>query len=174
MSGKYSGLQLRTQEKNFLADYIPCFTHSLNLAGHSAVHNISAASMFFELVENVYCFFSTPTHRWELLVIALDGLLVVKHLSDTSWAAHSDVSKAVNCGYEKSKDGFRAIYRTPGRNSPSTTRGKGYFIQVECLGKLHLTGVLVCHHGKVLPDKHKAVEHKYGSERSREALKVIE
>ena len=70
----------------------------------------------------------------------------------------------------KNKDGFRAIYRKPGRNSQSTTRGKGYFIQVESLGKLHLTGVLVCRHGKVSPDKHKAAEHKYGSEQSREAL----
>ena len=39
---------------------------------------------------------------------------------------------------------------------------------------MHLTGVLVYHHGKVAPDKHKAAEHKYGSERNREALKVIE
>ena len=53
------------------------------------------------------------------------------------------------------------------------TRGKVYFIQVEYLGKLHLTGVLVCRLGNVSPDKLKAAKHKYGSERSREALKVI-
>ena len=56
----------------------------------------------------------------------------------------------------KNKDGFRAIYKKPGENSQSTTRGKRYFIQVECLGKLHLTGVLVGRLGKVLQDKHKA------------------
>ena len=44
----------------------------------------------------------------------------------------------------------------------------------EYLGKLHLTGILVCCHGKVSTDKYKAAEHKYGSERSHEALKVIE
>ena len=63
--------------------------------------NISASSKFFELVENVYCFFSASTHRWELLVNALGGLPVVKRLSDTRWDAHSDASKALNCGYEK-------------------------------------------------------------------------
>ena len=57
MSGKYSGLQARIRERNHLADYIPCFAHSLNLVGHSAVDNISVASKFFELVENAYCFF---------------------------------------------------------------------------------------------------------------------
>ena len=101
MSGKYSGLQARIWERNPLADYILCFAHSLNLVGHSAVDNISAASKFFELAENVYCFFRASTHRWELLVNVLGGLAVVKHLSDTRWAAHSDASKALNCGYEK-------------------------------------------------------------------------
>ena len=84
------------------------FAHSLNLVGHSAVDNISASSKFFELVENVYSFFSASTHRWELLVNALGGHPVVKCLSDTRWAAHSDASKALNC------DGFRAIYGKPG------------------------------------------------------------
>ena len=56
---------------------------------------------------------------------------------------------------------------------PKHDKGKGYFIQVEYLGKLHLTGVLVCRHGKASPDKHKVAEDKYGSERSREALTVI-
>ena len=100
MSVKYSGLQARIQERNPLADYNR-FAHSLNLVGHSAVDNTSAASKFFELLENVYCFYSASTHRWELLVNVLGGLPVVKRLSDTRWAAHSDASKALNCGYEK-------------------------------------------------------------------------
>ena len=101
MSGKYSGLQERIRERNPHADYSPCFAHSLNLVGHSAVDNISAASKFVELVENIYCFFSASTHRWELLVNVLGGLPIVKHLSDTRWATHSDASKALNCGFEK-------------------------------------------------------------------------
>ena len=98
MNGKYSRLQARIWERNPLADYIPCFAHSLNLVGHSAVDNISAASKFFELVEKVYCFFSASTHHWELLVNVLGCLPVVKHLSVTRWASH-DASKALNCGY---------------------------------------------------------------------------
>ena len=96
-----SGLQARIRERNPLADYIPCFAHSLNLVGHSAVDNISAASKFYELVGNVYCLFSASTYQWELLVNVLGGLPIVKCLSDTGWASHSDASKALNCGYEK-------------------------------------------------------------------------
>ena len=101
MSGKYLRLQARIWERNPLADYIPCSAHSLNLVGHSAVDNISAASKFFELVENVYCFFSASTHWWELLVNVLGGLSIVKRLSNTRCAAHSDASKVLNCRYEK-------------------------------------------------------------------------
>ena len=127
-----------------------------------------AASKFFELVENVYCFYSASTHQWELLVNVLGGLPVVKHLSDTRCASHSDASMALNCGYEKIRMVLEQF-----TESLDETGGKGYFIQVEYLGKLQLTGVLVCHHGKVSPDKHKAAEHKHGSERSREALKLM-
>ena len=38
---------------------------------------------------------------WELLVNVLGGLPIVKCLSDTRWAAHSDASKVLNSGYEK-------------------------------------------------------------------------
>ena len=93
MSGKYSGLQARIRERNPLADYIPCFAHSLNLVGHSAVDNISAASKLFELLENIYCFFSASTHRWELLVNVLGGMPVVIRLSDTRLDAHSDATQ---------------------------------------------------------------------------------
>ena len=89
-------------------------------------------------------------------------LPIVKCLSDTRWAAHSDTSEVLNCGYEKIRMVLEQFTESL-ENSQSTTRGKGYFIQVESLGKLHLTGVLVCRLGKVLPDKHKAAEHKYGS-----------
>ena len=162
MNVKYSGLQARIQERNPLADYIPCFAHSLNLVSHSAVDNISAASKFLELVENVYSFFSASTHRWELLVNVLGGLPVVEHLSDTRWTAHSDASKALNCGYDKIRMVIEQFIET-WTKQPKHKR-QGVFIQVEYLGKLYLSGVLVCRHGKVSPDKHKAAKHKYGSE----------
>ena len=145
MSGKYSGLQARIQERNPLADYIPCFAHFLNLVGHSAVDNTSAASKFFELVDNVYCFYSASTHRWKLLVNALGGLPVVKHLSDTRWAAHSDASKALNCGYEKIRMVLEQFTENLDETAKARQEARGILSQREYVGKLHLTGVLVCH-----------------------------
>ena len=87
--------------------------------------HLTAASKFFELVENVYCFFTASTHWWELLVNVLGGLSIVKHLSDTRWAAHSDASKAL--WIWKNKDGFRAIYRKPWRKQPKHDKKYGVF-----------------------------------------------
>ena len=93
MSGRYNGLQARIKEKNPLADYVPCFAHSLNLVGQSAVEKVSGAARFFNLVDYVYTCFSASTHRWSVLLDALDGLPVVKQLSDTQWSAHADATK---------------------------------------------------------------------------------
>ena len=73
MSGRYNGLQARIKEKNPLADYVPCFAHSLNLVGQSAVEKVSGAARFFNLVDYVYTCFSASTHRWSVL---LDSLLL--------------------------------------------------------------------------------------------------
>ena len=100
MSGRYNGLQARIKEKNPLADYVPCFAHSLNLVGQSAVEKVSGAARFFNLVDYVYTCFSASTHRWSVLLDALDGLPVVKQLSDILWSAHADATKALNRGYD--------------------------------------------------------------------------
>ena len=126
--GKYSGLQARIRKKNPPANYIAC-AHSLNLVGHSAVDNMSAASKLFELVRTSTAL-SASTHRWELLVNALGGLPVVKCLSD---GLPTPMLQRHNCGYEKNQDGFREIYRKPERNSQSTTRGKGYLSKLKTL-----------------------------------------
>ena len=52
MSGKYSGLQARIWERNPLADYIPCFAHSLNLVCCFKVHWIRERLMLFQCINS--------------------------------------------------------------------------------------------------------------------------
>ena len=47
MSGKYNGLQAKVREKNSLASWIPCTTHSLNLVWKNDVECCSNAVHFF-------------------------------------------------------------------------------------------------------------------------------
>uniref|UniRef100_A0A8D8TQM6 Zinc finger MYM-type protein 1 n=1 Tax=Cacopsylla melanoneura TaxID=428564 RepID=A0A8D8TQM6_9HEMI len=58
MSGKYNGLQAKIKEISPHAEYVPCFAHSLNLVGQSAVECCKEAVNFFCFIENVYlCIF---------------------------------------------------------------------------------------------------------------------
>jgi hypothetical protein len=47
MSGVYSGLQARIKSLNALADFVPCYNHSLNLVGTSAAECCIDAVSFF-------------------------------------------------------------------------------------------------------------------------------
>lgn len=106
MSGKYNGMQALIRQKNMLAEYIPCYGHSLNLVGQSAVKCCPEAVLFFDFVQKLYVFFSTSTHRWNLLTDVLKplGLPTLKSLSDTRWSAHNDALNSLKKGYPAIKD----------------------------------------------------------------------
>lgn len=96
MSGTYSGLQAQIKGQNELAEYIPCFAHSLNLVGVAAAEACDKAVAFFHLVQAVYNFFSASTYRWvKLKEILKADCPVVKSLSATRWSARADALKAL-------------------------------------------------------------------------------
>lgn len=67
MAGKYSGLQTRIRILAPFALFLPCAAHSLNLVSVHAVENYNGAVEYFSIVQSVYNFFSSSTHRWKLL-----------------------------------------------------------------------------------------------------------
>jgi hypothetical protein len=81
MLGHYSGLQARLKEQNKYALYVRCVGHFINLAGVQAVDCNLNVTIYFDFVQNLNNFFSSSTHRWEILVSHLGPhLKVVKHL----------------------------------------------------------------------------------------------
>lgn len=103
MSGKYSGLRALVQNSNPLAEWVPCTAHSLNLVGKTAAECCSAAVAFFDLLQQVYTFFTASTHRYEVLTQTLKSsavpLYVPKKLSETRWSCRYDACKAFSTGY---------------------------------------------------------------------------
>lgn len=67
MSGKYNGLRARIRTLSPTAVYVPCTNHSLNLVFNFACEVCSQAVDYFNLVQNIYTFFSSSTHRWQKL-----------------------------------------------------------------------------------------------------------
>jgi len=93
MSGKYSGVQARIKEINDKAEYINCTNHSLNLAGKNAASVSVNSVTFFETVEQVYVFFTSSTHRWDVLTATINQS--VKRINETRWSARFDAVKAL-------------------------------------------------------------------------------
>nr|XP_013189863.1 unnamed protein product [Amyelois transitella] len=99
MAGKYSGVQQRIQEINPKAEFVPCSNHSLNLVClHAASVEVDSVT-FFGTLERCYSFFSSSTHRWEVLIAATGKSL--KRVQDTRWSARGD---AVNMTWHHYKD----------------------------------------------------------------------
>jgi len=67
MAGAYSGLQARIKEINPLAHFVPCAAHFFNLVGTCATSACREACEFFDIIQNIYNFFTASTHRWSEL-----------------------------------------------------------------------------------------------------------
>lgn len=98
MSGIYNGVQAKIMELNPLAFFIPCSAHSLNLVGSSAASCCRNVVSFFELIQQIYVFFSATTHRWQVLnkhlSVSKDSVSI-KKLSDTRWSARADACSSL-------------------------------------------------------------------------------
>ena len=101
MSGKYNGMQQKILKTNKYAKFFPCAKYSLDLFGRAAVDCCLVAVSFFNLVQEIYVFFSLLTTRWEILLSYLKpGCKVPKPLSETTRAAHFKAVSAVNKNLE--------------------------------------------------------------------------
>ena len=57
MSGKYNGVQALVKEKFCaVAEYAPCYAHSLNLVGVCAAQSCPGIVQFFDFVVNIYMY----------------------------------------------------------------------------------------------------------------------
>ena len=84
-----------------IIEYIPCFTHSLNLVGQYAAECCPEAVRFFSIVENIYTFFfcfHSSLGSWGLSD-SEPKLPLPKRLSDTRWSARADATLAHYNGY---------------------------------------------------------------------------
>ncbi|XP_018494653.1 zinc finger MYM-type protein 1-like [Galendromus occidentalis] len=96
MSGHRSGVQKRIRDINPGAEFVACSNHSLNLAGvHAASASVRSVS-FFGVIEKLFCFFSSSTHRWSALTAVAGSL---KRLIETRWSARGDAVGSVKKHY---------------------------------------------------------------------------
>ena len=94
ISGKYNGVQAFVKEKfSAVAEYVPCYAHSLNLAGVCAAQSCPRIVQFFDFVKNIYVFFLLQYTDGAFWSVQVGGVL--KRLSATQWSARADVIKVI-------------------------------------------------------------------------------
>lgn len=79
------------QELSPLADFLPCSVPSFNLVGSYAAGCCKSENYFFDFIQSIYPFFSSSTHRWDLLKVSSS-----LSLSVTKWSAWDDTCRALN------------------------------------------------------------------------------
>lgn len=68
MSGIYTGVQARIQERQPNAAYVHCAAHNLNLVLNDSVKSITGLTMFYNTMEKLYVFFAHSIKRWNVLI----------------------------------------------------------------------------------------------------------
>lgn len=138
MSGVYSGLQTRIRGKNQLAEYVPCAAHSLNLAGCFAAENAcTEATIFFSFVQGLYNFFSSSTHRWDVLRDHVQKsnqgkskteirTIMPKSLSETRWSATADALRALVIGRKQIKNALEDLIKDDTQTPDTRLKAEGF------------------------------------------------
>ncbi|XP_069582652.1 zinc finger MYM-type protein 1-like [Ranitomeya imitator] len=117
MAGQHTGVQRRIKEINKKAEFVACTNHSLNLAGVHAASVALSSVTFFGTVERLFTFFSSSTHRWDVL-ISVTGQSV-KRVLETRWSARGDAVSAVKKNYSKI---LQAVEQLTGEEENRVTR----------------------------------------------------
>ncbi|KAJ1101702.1 hypothetical protein NDU88_006767 [Pleurodeles waltl] len=119
MAGHISGVQKGILDMNPKAMFVPCNNHSLNLAGMHAVGVGTKSVTFFGTVEKVYAFFSSSTHRWDILKKHVP--IRVKRSCNTRWSSKHEAVCVLAEHTEKIIDALEALRDGP--EETSETRG---------------------------------------------------
>ena len=93
MAGKHTGVQRRLCEKNSKIVFMNCNNHSLNLAGVDAVKADVGSVTFFNVLNEVFNFFSRSTGRWDALKKVTS--ITQKSNTDTRWSSRADATHAL-------------------------------------------------------------------------------
>lgn len=104
MSGCFNGTQKKMSEKvGHNVIFIPCQAHRTNTAVEHSCRASTIISDTFDILEELYVFFSSSTKKFHRLKTKLEGIensILLKNLSKTRWTARAETLKAVNISFE--------------------------------------------------------------------------
>ena len=101
MSGKFNGVQRKFQDKlDITVPYILCLANRTNTAVEHSCNASPIMKDFFDVLEEVFIFFTSSTKRSPSLNecikhLKLDNILQLRNLSKTRWTARAESIRSV-------------------------------------------------------------------------------
>uniref|UniRef100_H2YLB1 HAT C-terminal dimerisation domain-containing protein n=1 Tax=Ciona savignyi TaxID=51511 RepID=H2YLB1_CIOSA len=124
-NGNYLGiLELLSEYDTFLAEHI---------SKHANKECCPNAVEFFNLLQNLYSWFVSSTHRWQVHRKHLRGLPVTKALSDTRWSARYDAVRALNKGYHENMSALEELQSDENQPRDSRLVAEGFLKKLQQL-----------------------------------------
>lgn len=101
--GRYAGLQALIKNQQPNAEFVHCAAHNLNLVVNDSVKNILEISKFYDIVEELYVFFSDSLLRWNALNSEIREnkvvVLTLKRLCPTRWSSRLDALFSIKTNF---------------------------------------------------------------------------
>lgn len=101
-----------------------CATHNLNLVLNDAVSDITEVTIFYELINHIYVYFSESLPRWQALRATSKETCIVamtlKRLCPTRWSSRFDCLMSVAINYKSVLSCLSKIILTSSKSSEIT------------------------------------------------------
>nr|XP_033792109.1 zinc finger MYM-type protein 1-like [Geotrypetes seraphini]XP_033792110.1 zinc finger MYM-type protein 1-like [Geotrypetes seraphini]XP_033792112.1 zinc finger MYM-type protein 1-like [Geotrypetes seraphini] len=131
MRGKENGVQRKILDINPRAMFVPCSAHSLKLIVSDAAMCCLEATIFFDLVQRMFVYFSASTHRWRVLMRHIPNI-TVKPLRETRWESHIHALKLLR---NQLGDVYDALIEIADDSTLSGSSGNASRIDAQTLAK---------------------------------------
>lgn len=129
-------------EINNRAFYVPCSAHSLNLVVNDAANITHDTVNFFNIIQEIYVFFSSSTKRWPIICKYLPDLKL-KALSATRWSSRIDAVKPLRYHLEKIFDALLEISDNNSSEWDCTTSHKAHSLALNIQNYRFICSVVI-------------------------------
>jgi hypothetical protein len=135
MSGRFNGVQKKIQDKlGRRIPYMPCLAHRSNTVIEHSCEASAVIKELFNVLEELYVFFTSSTKRVSCLQesiigAAVDKLLQLRNLSKTRWVVRAESIKAVWSTYEAILESL-AILQESSKDIKTKTAASGLLTKI--------------------------------------------
>ncbi|EZA55153.1 Zinc finger MYM-type protein [Ooceraea biroi] len=112
------------------AFFMPCGAYSLNLVVNDAATGSLEITNFLNIVQELYCFFSVSTYRWNILKTEVPSL-TLKPLSNTRWESRVESIKALRFNLHHVYDALYSIYSDESKDNDTKHLAKSLIVKIK-------------------------------------------